>query len=89
MKSMKEPDAKMSDSEKPAEKKKIDDYEVEAAAETLMKAEKIKADPELMKLVTAHLEKKKGHITSIEDVIRIRDEKFGKGSKPSKAEPND
>jgi hypothetical protein len=56
-------------------KKTYDTWEVSQACDTLMRAEEIKKDEELMKLVTVEMGKKKDAINSIDDVIRIRDEK--------------
>lgn len=47
---------------------KYDDWAVKSAMETLMRAEEIKQDPKMMKLVSAHLKKQKKAIRSIEDI---------------------
>ena len=51
--------------------KKYEDYEIEGWADTLMRAEEIKADPEKMKMLQPHLKKKvKAYkkITSLADL---------------------
>lgn len=55
---------------KPAmsDSKKYEDYEVKSWADTLMQAEEIKADPEKMKLLHPHLEKKSKAIKSLDDL---------------------
>lgn len=50
------------------ESKKIDDYEVNSAMETLMRAEEIKKDPELMKLVQKKAGSKMKSIKSVQDL---------------------
>lgn len=54
---------------------KYDKYEVEGWAETLMKAEEIKADSEKMKYVKQCLAKKKKAISSIADLRAVAAEK--------------
>lgn len=56
------------------EETKYDKYAVECAARTLMEAEEIKQDPKMMKLVQAHMTKKKKAITSIQDLRNKADE---------------
>ncbi len=48
------------------------DYEVECAANDLLRAEEIKANPELYKKALAHLQKKKSAIESIADLKELR-----------------
>lgn len=60
---------------KPGEKKKIDQYEVEDAVRTLIRAEEVKGNAELMKLVGAEVNKKKKAINSIADLKVAREEK--------------
>ena len=45
---------------------KYDDYKVQCAADDLIRAEAIKADPKMMKLVAKKLEEKKKQINSID-----------------------
>lgn len=49
---------------KDSEHKEYDKYEIESAAETLMKAEEIKENPELYKCCQEHMSKKSGHLAS-------------------------
>lgn len=44
---------------------KYDDYKVQCAADDLIRAEAVKADPKMMKLVQKKLEEKKKQINSI------------------------
>jgi hypothetical protein len=52
-------------------KKKYEDYEVKEAADTLMKAEEIKGNKELMACVHPHLASKKKAISSISDLRKM------------------
>lgn len=54
--------------------KKIEDYEVDSACDTLMRAEEIKHNEELMKLVRKKLAKKQKAINSIADLKAAREE---------------
>lgn len=58
------------------------DYEIESAANHLMEAEKVKANPKLMKHVAMHLAGKKEaikKITSLKELKAIAKEKIAKG----------
>ena len=62
-----------------AEKKKgkyegYDDYEVDSAVDTLMKAEEIKRDPKLMKHCNSCMGEKSKSIKSIADLKQAYDE---------------
>jgi hypothetical protein len=48
------------------------DYEVECAANDLLRAQEVKANPELYKKALAHLQKKKSAIESIADLKELR-----------------
>lgn len=50
----------------------IHDHEVEAAAHDLMRAEKHKSNPKLMKKVHKHLKGKVKEIKSIQDLVAMR-----------------
>ena len=52
----------------PKKSKKVEDYEIENWADTLIRAEEIKNDPEKMKYVDKFLKKKKKAINSIADI---------------------
>ncbi len=52
------------------------DYEVECAANDLLRAEEVKANKDLHKKALAHLGKKKAAIESIEDLKAAKDEAF-------------
>lgn len=52
----------------------IQDYEVHSAAEDLMRAEKHKSNPKLMKKVHAHLNNQKKAIKSIQDIRDARND---------------
>lgn len=56
-----------------------DEYEIKDWAETVMKAQEIKEDPEKMSLVQAHLEKKKSSIDSVVGAPKIKSMKQLKG----------
>lgn len=47
---------------------KYDEWAVKSAAETLVRAEEIKQDSKMMKLVSKHITKQKKAIDSIEDL---------------------
>lgn len=49
------------------------DHEIEAAAETLLRAEQIKKDSKLMPYVNKHLKKKMSAIESIADIRKKSD----------------
>lgn len=54
-------------------------WEVECAAQDLLRAEKVKQNPELLKKAMAHLEEQKkaiDSITSIDDLKKVRNEKM-------------
>lgn len=53
-------------------KSKIDKYEVESAVRTLLEAEKIKANKELMKLVAPEIEKQHKAMTKISSIAQLR-----------------
>lgn len=53
------------ENETEAKDKKYDEYEIKECAQTILKAEEIKADPEKMKLVTEFLNKQKSAIDSV------------------------
>ena len=58
----------------PNKKNKVEDYEIEGWADTLMRAEEIKADPEKMKMLQPHLKRKvKAYkkITSLADLKEV------------------
>lgn len=57
-----------------AEPKKFDKYEVESAADTIMRAHEHMANPALMKHVQKHLDKKAKAIRSIADLKSRRSE---------------
>jgi hypothetical protein len=57
-------------------KKKYEEYEVDSAVETLIRAEEIKHNPPLMALVQKKIAKKKRAISSIDDLKTARDESF-------------
>ncbi len=66
---------------------KYQDYEIESAADTLMKAKEIQEDGEKMKHVKTHMEKKMkntkkalSEISSIDDLKAIRKEKMEESS---------
>lgn len=48
--------------EEASESKEYEKHEIESAAETLMKAEEIKANPKLMQCCQEHMDKKAGHM---------------------------
>lgn len=52
----------------------MDEHEVKSACETLLRAEEIKGNAELMKKVHAEMSKKKKHITSVSDLRKKADE---------------
>jgi hypothetical protein len=52
---------------------KMDEYEIKMCAETLMKAEDIRSDPEKMKAVKEYLKKKKGKIDEIMSIKELRE----------------
>lgn len=60
-----------------------DDFEAENAANTIMKADKYKEDPELMEKVHAYVGRKMKALTgfkkikSIKDIKEIKNKKFG------------
>jgi hypothetical protein len=56
------------------ESKKLDKYEVEAAARDLLRAKEIEKNPELFKAVKEHLSKQKKSIESIEDIREAAEE---------------
>jgi hypothetical protein len=56
---------------------KEDSWEIDSACETLMRAEEIKKDEDLMEKVNKKLKKKMGSIKSVADLISARN-KFGK-----------
>lgn len=58
----------MEEPSKPGKKKKIEDYEVDSAVDCLIRAEEIKENEELMKLVNKKIAKKKSAINSIADL---------------------
>lgn len=53
---------------------KYDDYAVQSAFDTLMRAEEHKQDPKMMKAVHAKLSKQKRAIKSIQDLKTARNE---------------
>lgn len=53
------------ENETEAKDKKYDEYEIKECAQTILKAEEIKADPEKMKLVSEFLNKQKSAIDSV------------------------
>jgi len=57
-------------------KKAFEDWEVESASATLIRAEEIKQDKELMKLVNEHVEKKQKAISSIADLKKVAKSKL-------------
>jgi hypothetical protein len=64
----------------------FEDYEVESAVDTLMRAAEIKADPELMKAVSVCLAKKEKAIRSISD-LKSAAKKVNSGLGKNKQEP--
>lgn len=56
---------------------KMDDYEIERCAKTLIEAEAIKGDPDKMEKIQKHLKKMKKEISSIEDLRSVAQEKDG------------
>lgn len=65
-----------SDEMESMEEKEIPDHEIECAAQDLMRAEKHKANKELMKKVHAHLSDKKKTIESIQDIRDAKKQMF-------------
>jgi hypothetical protein len=68
-----------------ATESKMKDWEIKNAAEVLMEAKEIQADPEKMKAVKAYLEKTKGkadsilkEVGSIDELKEIRKQKMAK-----------
>jgi len=59
---------------KKGKKKKYEDYEISNAVDTLKRAEEIRADDELMKLVSKEAKKQVKAIKSIADLKARRDE---------------
>ena len=59
--------------ESKASEKKYEDYEVSCAVDTLLKAEEIKEDKELMKFVNKELEKKNKALQKITSTDQIRE----------------
>lgn len=59
------------DAEVKEKKKKYEDYEIEEAVRTLMRAEEIKADPALMKCCMKEVSKKKKAISSIAQLKKM------------------
>lgn len=66
---------------------KFQDYEIESASDTLMKAKEIQSDAEKMKYIKTHLEAKAKHIkdtsdeiNSIDDLKQIRKKKLEESS---------
>ena len=60
-----------------AEKRGIQDYEIEDAARTLMQAEEIKKNKELMPHVHKHLKKKMCAIRSVQDLRSLANDADG------------
>lgn len=56
------------------------EMELEGHARTLMEAEKIKEDEKLMKHLHNHFAKKEKHIKSIQELKKIKNDMFKKGS---------
>lgn len=82
--------------ESPAKPEKEKDYEAENAADTLLKAHEIKADPHLMGRVKKHAGRKlkaltglKNDISSIDDIRKVYDDKFGSGARKRKRDGED
>jgi hypothetical protein len=55
---------------------KYDEYSVQSAFDTLMRAEEHKSDPKMMKAIHAKLKKHKSAIKSIQDLKTARDDAF-------------
>lgn len=64
----------------PKKKKGYDDYEIEDAVRTLIRAEEIKQDPKLMKACSSDLAKKVKAIKSVAQ-IKAKTSSFGKDKK--------
>lgn len=72
---------KISKGEKP---KKMEDYEIDSAMEDLLRAEKHKKNPALMKHIHKKLgAKKKQHVESIDDLKKLRNDMFLKKDEAS------
>lgn len=56
------------------EENEMDEYDLKCAADTLLKAEEIKADPKMMAALKPYLEKKAKAIKSIADLRSARQE---------------
>lgn len=65
-----------------------DSWKHEDDARTLVSAHEIMNDPERMKHVKKHLNKKKNAMKSLSDVIKYRNDKYG-GSSPQNDAAND
>lgn len=76
---MKEKDMEMEDEmemEGPESEKEMGDMEVECAAQDLLRAEKVKADPKLYEKALAKLNDQKKMIESIDDIKSIYKKKL-------------
>jgi hypothetical protein len=65
------------------EKEGPSEWEIEQAADTLLKAEEIRNDPELMAAVKEELTERRDCINSIADLKKVRNKKY-KESQPKK-----
>lgn len=68
----------------PADPKKIEDYHVDDALQTLLKGEEHKEDPDLMEKVMEKLHKKKRAIQSLSDLKHVAHERIGELQKETK-----
>lgn len=66
----------------PSKKKKYEDYEISGAHDTLIRAEEVKQDPELMAHVLKHHKKKKKALTSLDELKQLRRDEVYKSKAP-------